>query len=109
MKNNQYVNQYKYFIDKFNNNIWIPSLNIQYKPDNPDAWFDISKYISPINNSCNFKLRNSKWTKPVKCLKVKMVLNYQQKEILNRWFDAYTKMYNETLSFIKKTYIQTKE
>jgi hypothetical protein len=30
-----------------------------------------------------------------------MILNKEQKEILDKWFYAYTKMYNETLTYIR--------
>ena len=37
----------------------------------------------------------------MRCQKVKMILNNKQKLIINKWFDIYTDMYNETLKYIR--------
>ena len=78
---------------------------------NTNSWFDIKKYnlYNEIDRPDNIKI-NTKFKKEkiIKCQKIKMILNVEQKKILNKWFDAYTKMYNEGVNYIKTNYIFTK-
>jgi len=47
----------------------------------------------------NFK--KMKLKKIIKCINYDMILTAEHKQIINKWLEAYTKMYNETLKFIK--------
>ena len=49
--------------------------------------------------NCNIKYKNTK--EIIKCQKIIMVLYINQKTILQKWFDAYTYMYNEGIKYIK--------
>ena len=88
------------------NDIWLPnkyntsrSLNIP-----SHSWFNIFKknkrrnrnrYID-IPDNTNYKETS------IKCKKVIIYPNDEQRETLLRWMSGYTKMYNETLRLIKK-------
>lgn len=106
LKRKQFLSNYGFTINKFKNNIWCPPLHINYISNNPNSWFDISEYKSFNANACKFKPIKSKFTQPIKAIQVELLLNIQQKNIINKWFDAYAKMYNETLYFIKKNYFE---
>jgi len=86
-------------------------LNDNHVNINTNSWFDIKKYDlyfpedKPDNIKNNIKFKKEKI---IKCQKVKMILNREQKEILHKWFDAYTKMYNEAIKYIKSNYLFTK-
>jgi len=74
-----------------------------------NSWFDISKQLSSENPKklCNIKHKH-KNKEIIKCQKIKMCLNTNQKNILNNWFEAYTKMYNEGVKYIKQNFQITK-
>ena len=75
---------------------------------NTDSWFDI-KTNNTIIEKPNIKVNNKfKKEEIIECQKVKMLLNSEQKEIINKWFYSYTCMYNETLKYIKNNYKLTK-
>ncbi len=68
---------------------------------NTNSQFNINKNNAvAIKKDIKFNTRFKK-EKLIKCQKVKMILNKEQKEILDKWFYAYTKMYNETLTYIR--------
>lgn len=105
-------NNYQRHIDMFNDQIWIPDnvsgVNIQ--PDN--YYFDIQRYANPEGYACiepyieldkevDEKIKKGKLRQAIK---VKMFPNLEQRSILDRWFDAFSHMYNETLKFIKQQY-----
>ena len=94
-------------IKKHNND-----LPIYFFDNNTDiktnSWFDIKINNTIIKNpdiktNISFKKEDI-----IECQKVKMLLNSEQKKIINRWFYGYTCMYNETLKFIKDNYELTK-
>jgi hypothetical protein len=71
---------------------------------NTNSWFDINKNNAISNKKdikCNTKFKKQKL---IKCQKVKMVLTCEQKKILNKWFYACTKIYNEALTYIRNNY-----
>jgi IS605 OrfB family transposase len=107
LKRQQTLSNFGNVINKFRNNIWCPSIHINYTSNNPDSWFDISEYKSSHTNVCIFKPIKFKFTQPIKAIQVELLLTSDQKNIINKWFDAYAKMYNETLYFIKKSYFET--
>lgn len=73
-----------------------------------NSWFDI-KINKTILKKPKIIVNNTfKKEKIIECQKVKMLLNSEQKEIINRWFYVYTCMYNETLTYIKNNYKITK-
>ncbi len=84
------------------------SFNLVPKNLETDSWFDIKKFKSTTrHNDIQF---NDTFEDQViiKCQKVKMILNSNQKEILNKWFESYTNMYNEAVKFIRQEYQVTK-
>ena len=69
---------------------------------NSNSWFNIKKYKvnEPIINNLKYK---TKFTKEViNCKKIKMLLNPDQKQIINKWMDSYTYMYNNAVQYIRK-------
>lgn len=107
---NNYYNDYK---DKFkntiinnNNNIWKPDGDITLIGRNTYSWFDINEHT---NNDAtehilnqDFFVNNEKTAKHIyACKKVDLILTHDQKQIINRWFYSYIKMYNATLKYIK--------
>jgi len=70
---------------------------------NTSSWFDIKPYqTNKVKNT--FKLNNSFSNQNIKCLKILMKLNSVQKQTIQKWFNGCTKMYNETVKFIKCKY-----
>lgn len=68
------------------------------------SWFDINVSVNKdtcLHTHYNF---DTEKLKPVtyKCAKQIILPNEEQKRILLNWFDAYAKMYNETLRVLKK-------
>ena len=103
----------KFYVDNFKENILkhkndLPVLLKKEEKINTNTWFDMSKQDSlEHKKNCNIKYKNT--TKEViKCKKIIMVLDINQKNILQKWFDAYTDMYNEGVKYIKTNYIITK-
>lgn len=91
-------------ISENSGSIWSPELNAMYHKQNSNSWFDISITKSKIKNEFNHKYDDEFFSKPKKIFsskKVIMLLNHDQKQIINRWLDASGLMYNETLKLIK--------
>ena len=67
-----------------------------------DSWFNIEK--CKINSDLELTKIDETTFNPeiIKCKKVIILPNKEQKEILFNWFESYRKMYNNTLIFIKK-------
>lgn len=86
------------------NDIWIPPNNIEFEDIKTNSWFDMKYYKSnDTNYKNNLKLTKIKENdKMLKCQKIDLKLSKQQKEILERWFNATTLMYNKTLEMIKE-------
>lgn len=85
---------------KNNDNLWFPPSNIEFTKYNTNSWFSI--FENNTTNQSNIFFEKTK-TKPIeyKCKKVLVKLTRPQKQILHRWFKAYTIMYNKTLRLIK--------
>jgi putative transposase len=77
-------------------------INDNFNNIKTDSWFDIQKYTSLTKHNqikhlnTDVKLQNFE-----KCIKIKMLLNNNQKLILESWFKAHTDMYNEGVKFIR--------
>lgn len=78
---------------------------------NTNSWFDIEHCeILNMDEKPNNIEVNTDFDdiEIIKCKKIKMILNEEQKMIINKWFDAYTEMYNEGVKYIKTNYSFTK-
>jgi hypothetical protein len=101
-----YKKKRKKFIEDFNNILpnYINDLPIDIsnnkKQLDTNSWFNIDEYnVSKVYNNYNYK---SKFPKEImNCIKVKMLLNNEQKLIINKWMDSYTDIYNKALLYIK--------
>ena len=75
---------------------------------NTNSWFNINQN-NAITNHNNIKIKYKfKKEELIKCMKVKMIPTMEQKQIIHKWFDSCTKIYNETLNFINNKYKFTK-
>ena len=75
---------------------------------NTNSWFNINQNNAISNhNDINIKYKFKK-EELIKCIKVKIIPTMEQKQIIHKWFDSCTKIYNETLKFINNKYKFTK-
>lgn len=85
------------------NKLLLPSTSIQYDNVETESCFDIIKYIDAHNfNNVDFNITPTKVGAIIKCIKIDMLLTNKQKLILDKWFDATMKIYNRTITYIKK-------
>ena len=99
-----------------NNNCKLPSMfSSQSDVINLNSWFNIKKKLSVTthdninHNATNTYGENNNQDKNfTKCKKYEMLLTDFQKQIINKWLEATTIMYNETVKYIKKNYEFTK-
>jgi len=108
-KNKEY-DKLKNNIIKYNNTLWLPENKIKYEINNLNTWFDFNiSQSDSINNKPNIKNNHVNKKEHYRCIKVKMILNKEQKIILDSWFKSYICMYNKTIKFIKNYYIENKK
>ena len=102
-KREEYINQFVNKIKEHNKSIWIPKNDIVYNNVNNNTWFSINE-AQNVNEheKINFDIPIPKNDDLRECIKVRLLLTSKQKKILNNWFNAYTKMYNETIRMIKE-------
>jgi putative transposase len=97
-------------IIKFKNDIWLPSVDIQLTKINSGTCFDIAESNihkhTYIKHNIDFDLYNGEM---LKAKKIYLVFNSEQQKIVKKWINAYRKMYNETLKYIKNEYVTTKK
>jgi transposase len=98
-------------ISKYNNTLWLPGYNIKYDNKSLNTWFDFNINKSNIINKQPNMQNNNIYKKKeyYKCIKVNMILNKEQKLILDSWFKSYICMYNNTIKFIKNFFIKYKK
>jgi len=103
----KYKQKRKKFIDDFNFNLHqykyhLPTefINSNIEKINIDSWFDINKN-NVIESNKKINIKTNFPNEVIKCQKIKMLLTETQKNILNKWFDSYTEMYNQTLNYIR--------
>ena len=124
IRRNNNIENYKNKILNNTHNIWIPSNTNYFIKQNENTCFDIMnnnnipscKLIDKIyyhSNIKNFPVLNFKTNIPnnynsYKTIKVEMKLTNLQKNIFQRWFKASTLMYNETIKFIKNSFVNDK-
>jgi hypothetical protein len=70
-------------IIKYKNTLWLPENKIKYDSNNLNTWFDFDiNKANSINNKPNIKNNHvNKKKYNYKCIKVKMILNKEQKII----------------------------
>ena len=67
---------------------------------NYNSWFNIKKYNTNIVNN-NLDYKNNIVKEVINCKKIKMLFTLEQKQIINKWMEAYTYMYNEGIKYIR--------
>jgi IS605 OrfB family transposase len=81
----------------------LPSININYDNVETNSCFDIMKYIDAnSHDNVEFNIIPEKNDDLLKCIKVDMLLTNKQKLYFDKWFDATMKIYNRTITYIKK-------
>ena len=75
---------------------------------NTDSWFDLTNTYATTNHNKIEFIKNKPEKEIIKCIKYDMIISAKQKIILDKWFEASTKMYNETLKYIKNNFNFTK-
>jgi IS605 OrfB family transposase len=99
---------YQQNIIKNNSNIWTPSENIKYKNIETDSWFNIKENTNIYSTKCKFEeIINNPVKQVIKSTEVNLILNTEQKTIIDRWMETYRLMYNETVKYIKTIYFET--
>lgn len=104
-KREKEIAEYKKQIKKHHRAIWYPPHDIQYKQHDTESWFDIQEAKNNKNKEFLYNYEHYDFpNKMIKCKKVIMKLNTNQRKIMDNWLNAYSMMYNETLKFIKDQY-----
>ena len=107
-----YQNRRDTFLDNFKSVIKkhsydLPDKLSRFTKIKNNSWFNISKTKDNNNFKNNNKINDIKLTKTkqiTNSIKIEMILNNNQKNIIDKWFNSYTQMYNETLRYIKNKY-----
>ena len=75
---------------------------------NTHSWFNITERTSTTKHN-NISVKMPDTTRQIyKSKNITILPTKRQKRIFNTWFDGYTKMYNETVKYIRKTYQLTR-
>jgi hypothetical protein len=89
---------------KHTNKFWLPK-NLKKKTINTNSWFDIEEYYpkrrGPKNRFFNIHIEVDEVEKMHKCEKVTIHPTKIQKQILDKWMEAYLRMYNMTIYFFR--------
>lgn len=76
----------------------------------PNSWFKIEASYFDEQIANNFKHKKTpRINEYYSTKKITMILNDDQKKILNGWFKAYALMYNKTIDYIGKNFKQTEK
>lgn len=111
--NAQHLSAYRQAILEHENSIWKPTPFNYYRynaiVDMSDTWFTIKRKLAhdqnktcDINNNYDYTFKSE--SELIKCKKVILFLNEEQKLLLHNWFDAYAHIYNVTIRYIKNNY-----
>lgn len=109
-KKQKYIGELKNIISEHNTDIWNPHIELPLSNIKTNSCFDILSHTIKEEHSIkeihltDVSINNKFTDTSVKCHKVKMYPNCLQKQILDKWFQAYIKMYNKTLRLIKDRY-----
>lgn len=68
---------------------------------NSNSWFKINKYSVNEPSINNLQYKNKLPKVVINCQKVKMLLNQDQKKIIDKWMEANTIMYNNAVKYIR--------
>ena len=81
----------------------LPNKIISKEEYTNNSWFKIKKYNTlSCHNNLNYE--NIFPNEVINCLKIKMILTLEQKQIINNWMNSYTKMYNTGVQYIRNNY-----
>ena len=100
-KRKKFIEDFNNNIDKYKNNLPIDIKNKSYLYNN-NSCFLIERLLAKnknINNTLNYPTKITK--EVINCQKIKMILNKEQILIFDKWFNAYTEMYNNVLNYIR--------
>lgn len=97
----EYILHYKSLIDEHKNRIWNPPVEPSYDEIYTNSVFTILKYTSDTKRDIHNNIISEFPEEEFKTIRLEMHLYNHQKNILFRWLNAYTKMYNATIHYIK--------
>jgi transposase len=99
IKRLKYLKDFKEILPKYTNKL--PNeITSRLDTYECNSWFNIKRYnVNSVSNNLKYKNRFPK--EVISCQKVKMLLTTEQKLIINNWMEAYTKMYNEGVQYIR--------
>jgi IS605 OrfB family transposase len=107
-------------IHKYNDELWIPPIKPEFKLVNKntnktnktkvETWFKINRYEHQNDDFKNIPLNieENNDEQLYKTIKIRLLLNNKQKNIINNWLNAYIIMYNITLKHIKRAQAKLK-
>jgi len=104
------IKKRKKFIEDFNNNLNKYKNNLPINIKNKSIVYETDSCFLIERFSCKNKNYSQSNTlnyptkivnEVINCKKIKMVLNSEQILIFDKWFNAYTEMYNESLNYIR--------
>jgi hypothetical protein len=89
-----------------NNKIWLPQ-NINFEEKNTNSWYNKLLFTGnheykPIVSDAQIPKISDKKGRMYKAKQINMYPNSKQKKILLIWIDAFRKMYNKTITYIKQ-------
>jgi len=98
-KRKKFIEDFNYILPEYKNSLPI-NVYEDKKFIKTDSWFDIYEYTTDeITNKFNYKTSFPK--EVINSVKIKMNLNKNQKDIIQKWMEVHTNMYNEALKYIK--------
>ena len=81
----------------------LPTQKLSFTQINSHSWFDINVVKTTNKKSVNnLPSDTMKKTELIRTKKIQIFFNEKQKKIINKWFDIYRYVYNETLFYVKK-------
>jgi len=106
-KRKKFIEDFNNNLDKYKNNLPI-KIKEKTKLCKTNSCFTIEK-LSVKNKHINTLNYSTEIIEEVfNCKKIKMLLNDEQIIIIDKWFNAYTEMYNEALNYIRNNCIYFK-
>lgn len=104
-KRKRFIEDFNAILPKYKNQLPIIEIDelktIKKDIIKTNSWFEINKFnVKEVSN--NLKYKTSFPKEVINCIKIKMILNENQKKIINKWMDASTEMYNKALQYIRE-------
>ena len=106
-KRKKFIEDFNNNLDKYKNNLPI-HIKEKTKLCKTNSCFTIEKLSAKNKNINTLNYPTDVIEEVFNCKKIKMLLNDEQIIIIDKWFNAYTEMYNEALNYIRNNCIYFK-